>query len=254
MYDDLVKDFELSRDLDLDWDSSVIPCIELAQNRIQEAGIKRQESDVFFSSDDIKIRESLKRVGVKVEYVVTSKEAKRTVVLFLQKHGRRGRYDDLGKLSQRRIIDIIESLVRDNILKTVFTEGSERGFEYSKRQATKSLIRGTSMFGVLEAKQNLGEKLNLLGIEHPGYIKKVLNEGGERDTSFMIRATINNIALSDALKDAPANEVVGMVIGRGHEYDSKKSKLFVDDNPLPFSQVIALQNQANVIVIDTTKE
>lgn len=241
MYFDLAKDWNEGRKLDIDY-PSVKQYLDLAQDRIQKAGIQRENVAEVSEEKAKAVLASLMELGIEVEYVTTYPEATgMPIILILHRHRMPAKnpkpYYGAALESQIRVKKIILDLYHQGLSNTIFVEGLKQTKSLSLKGAYyEQQERKNGGLAFVAAKLQLGDALTIKGVEKAPYHEKALLEK-DSFASTLRSEKYGNV------------EIQQVIMGVAHETYGQNEK----KHPLPFSEAIALQNQANVIVIDTTK-
>jgi hypothetical protein len=244
MYTDLKYDFDMGEDLNLD--TSFREKMKEAQRTIAEVGIVSSSAEKATNPSVKKQTKMLARLGIPVDRVTLRPGADKTVILFAWAHSipnvTKQMMDKMGITdSQEKVSTYISKLQKAGVADTVFTEGIPTDASSDKIETARSAL--IEKAGLQFAK--LGRDIKIRGVEN---VPLLLKAWDERYTSLNMRTTVNNTVMAANIGESMyAGETVIATMGAGHEFSKDGGEI------LPYSQTIALEANANVIVVDTSK-
>lgn len=248
---DLIKDLKEQRSLNLD--SSFNQILSEMQTEIQKSGVRIEKPDQTIIPEVI---QKLKAIGINPSYIVTkgNKNAK-TIVYFMQIHNNPGLDEEMlekvGK-SQQQIFEAIKAGVKSGLIKTFYAEATTGNKsmpdlinEVSKEDLVYNMITIAAEY---RAKHELGNKIDVVGMENNDLLKKTVISGGKEGAFY--RRSAHNVVLADYVTENLNHKnqsIAFMSLGAAHESSSLLKTTL--KNPLPISHVLAYNN-FNVIVVD----
>ncbi len=245
MHSDLKQD--LQRDEKMQLDTSLRVKMKEAQQTIIDVGIVSSSPEGVTDSNVKEQIEMLTRLGILIDRVTLRPGADKTVILFTWAHTTLGMTkqmkDENGITdSQEKVATYISRLQKAGISSTVFTEGVRHNLGLKKMQKKlKWMIEEGFQF------VGLGKDINIRGVENIPYLMKTLTN--MEKNSIKMRVNVNNIVMAANIgKAMQSGETAIATMGALHEFTISGYEI-----ELPYSQTIALEANANVIVVDTSK-